>query len=143
MEVFIAMKALAGEAHPDGDIRCAAAAREQLAGLVAEAVHQAGHTPFVATQEIARQSLAPAQFMPFVRQRIQQAGLVIVIYDAELRGGLIEEGIAYAVGVPIWLLHRRGERVSSSARACATLVIEYAHLPALRQVLELGFASLR
>src|SRR5512139_816413 len=122
MEIFIAMKALAGEAHPGGDIR-----REQLAGLV----------PFVATQEIARQGLTPAQFMPFVRQRIQQAGLVIVIYDAELRGGLIEEGIAYAVGVPIWLLHRRGERVSSSARACAALVIEYAHLPALRQVLEL------
>ena len=91
----------------------------------------------------SRQRLTPAQFMPLVRQHIQQAGLVIVIYDAELRGGLIEEGIAYAAGVPIWLLHRRGERVSSSARACAALVIEYEHLPALQQVLESSFASLR
>ena len=48
------------------------------------------------------------------------------------RGGLIEEGIAYAAGVPIWLLHCRGQRVSTSALACAERVIEYENLDDIR-----------
>jgi hypothetical protein len=130
MEIFISMKVSRGNIL-----------REQLAGLIAEAALQAGHTPFVATQEIARRGLTPQQFMPFVRQRIQQAGLVIVIYDAELRGGLIEEGIAYADGVPIWLLHRQSEQVSSSARACAERVIEYESLDELGELLIAGLSA--
>ncbi len=104
----------------------------QLVGWVADAVRRAGHTPFVAYQEIAQRGLKPKVFMPFVRQQIQQSGLTIVLYVPELRGGLIEEGIAYAAGVPIWLLHCRGQRVSTSALACAERVIEYENLDDIR-----------
>ncbi|HNT24462.1 MAG TPA: hypothetical protein PKM21_08860 [Anaerolineales bacterium] len=120
MQVFIAMKVPRGTAGHPGEVDPV-----QLVGVVAEAVRRAGHTPFVAYQEIAQRGLKPKVFMPFVRQHIQQSGLVIVLYDPELRGGLVEEGIAYAAGVPIWLLHRRGQRVSTTALACAERVIEY------------------
>ncbi|MBN2548567.1 MAG: hypothetical protein JXB15_05400 [Anaerolineales bacterium] len=100
--------------------------REDLAALAAKTTRQAGHIPFVAYQEILRAGITlPSEFMPFVRREIAGAQLMLILYDTELRGGLIEEGIAYAFGVPVWLAHQAGERVSSSALGCASRVIAY------------------
>jgi hypothetical protein len=85
--------------------------------------------------------------MPFVRQHIRGSDLVIIIYHPDLRGGLIEEGIAYADNVPIWLLHKTPEScsnpqpVSSSALACANLVLEYTSLDELKLRLEKAFEA--
>jgi nucleoside 2-deoxyribosyltransferase len=108
----------------------------QAADLLAAAVLDSGHTPFVATDEIAKRSMRdPRIFMPFVRQQIQHADLVIILNHPELRGGLIEAGIAYAWDIPLWLCCRAGERVSSSMRGCADIMIEYETLDDLRDQL--------
>lgn len=131
MRVFIALKV------PRGDTQ-----REQLSALLAEQVRLAGHTPFVAWEEIVRAGLtSPAAFMPFVRQAILESDLLLVAYHPELRGGLIEMGIAYAAGIPIWLLHPAGGALSSSARGCAGRVIAYANLDNLRTRLKENFQN--
>ena len=115
VNVFIAAKT------PRGDQR-----REELANLVAEQVKGAGCEPFLAYREIEAGGMSdPRVFMPFVREHMRRSDLAIILYDSELRGGLIEEGMAFDCEVPIWLLHKAGERVSSSALGCADLVIEY------------------
>ena len=63
--------------------------------------------------------------MPFVRQHLATCDLCIVIYHPELRGGLIEAGIAYQRRIPIWLCHKPNEKVSSSMRGCSDLVLTY------------------
>lgn len=100
--------------------------REELAALAERTTRLAGHMPFVAYQEIIRAGISqPREFMPFVRREIAGAQLMLILYDSELRGGLIEAGIAYAFGVPIWLAHQAGGKVSSSALGCASRVIAY------------------
>ena len=125
MKVFVAMKVPRG--LPE---------LELLADRVADLVSQAGHQPLVATREIARLGLtAPTAFMPYVRQQVETCGLMIVLYHPELRGGLIELGLAYARHQPIWLCSQRGVHVSSSASGCADLRIEYSHLSELEEQL--------
>jgi hypothetical protein len=115
MNVFIALKTPRGQERLEG-----------LAQAAAEATRHAGHTPFVACHEIARRNLREAaQFMPFVRLQMHACGLAIVIYHPDLRGGLIEAGMAYALQIPIWLASQPGEPLSSSARGCAERLIEY------------------
>ena len=113
-------------------------AAEHLVAVVGEVLRSSGNIAFVAYQEIARRGLSPAQFMPYVREEISTSNIVLVVYSPDLRGGLIELGIAYALGVPVWLAVRKGERVSTSALACATQVIEYATLQELESGLRIA-----
>ncbi len=124
-KIFIGMKAI----RDDPQLRHAA-------DVLAAAITEAGHTPFVATDEIARRGMAdPQAFMPFVREHIRSADLVIILNHPDLRGGLIEAGIAYALGIPVWLCYQPGERVSSSMRGCADKTIEYTGLDNLQEKL--------
>lgn len=92
-------------------------------------IKSAGHQPFVAADEIARHGLTDSNdFMPFVRKHLQGSALVIILNHAELRGGLIEAGMAYAWNIPIWLCYRPSERISSSMLGCAAVTIEYVDL---------------
>ena len=107
----------------------------QAADMLAETIASAGHQPFLATDEIAKRGLTdPQDFMPFARQNLLDSDLVILLYHPELRGGLIEAGMAYAQDIPIWLCHRTGERVSSSMRGCADVTIEYEGLDDLQKM---------
>ena len=127
MKVFVAIKALRGQAE-----------RMSTAEAVRQVTQESGHEVFLASWEIEQRGISdPRQFMALVREQIRYSGLMIVLYNAELRGRLIEEGIAYADGVPIWLAHRRGERVSSSVLGCAESVVEYSDLQELAQQLRL------
>lgn len=101
------------------------ASAEQLASEVANVITEAGHSPFIAYREIARRGLLPEQFMPYVKEEISTSNIVLVVYSPDLRGGLIELGIAYALGIPVWLAAYMGEHVSTSARACATRFFHY------------------
>ena len=123
MKIFISLKVPRGDAE-----------RESIIGHLVDAIHAAGHIPFVATEEIARAELtSPQDFMPFVREYLADTDLFIVIYHPELRGGLIEVGIAYERGIPIWLCHKAGERVSSSMLGCADVVMEYEGVDDLKE----------
>ena len=123
MKIFVSLKAL--RADPE---------LEQLAALVESAIKKAGHEPFVAPREIAIHGITnPDEFMPFIRQKAADCDLMIVLYHPELRGGLIELGLAYAQEIPIWLCYPAGQRVSSSALGCADLTIEYTDLAELRE----------
>jgi hypothetical protein len=123
MKIFIVLKVPRGDAE-----------LERLADLVTEVVRQSGHEPFVATYEIAHQGLTdPKAFMPFARQHVETSDLMIVLYHPELRGGLIEIGIAYGKDIPIWLCYKPGEKISSSACGCAELTIEYKNLEELQR----------
>jgi hypothetical protein len=133
MKVFISMKV------PHGDSNL-----EQLAMLTAEIVRQAGHDPFTATEEILNQGLSnPKEFMPFAKYHVETSSLVIVLYHPELRGGLIELGLAYANDIPIWLCHKPGQRISSSALGCAEKTIEYTSLEDLRSTLSTHMRKLK
>lgn len=114
MKVFIAIKV--PRENQDG---------ERLVDSLSEMLITHGHIPFVAYRQIARQGLTPLQFMPYVRQEISYSDLVVVIYSPDLRGGLIELGIAYSLEKPIWLAIHQGEYVSSSAQASASQLIYY------------------
>ena len=115
MKVFVAIKVPRGHTE-----------RTQMAQAVSQMLQNNGHDVFLAYWELEQRGISdPRQFMPLVREQIRRSDLMIILYDAELRGGLIEAGIAYTIGVPIWLAHRRGERVSSSALGCAEIVVEY------------------
>lgn len=125
MKIFIGMKV----PRTDKELRLAA-------DLLAATVKSSGHQPFLATDEIAQRGLAdPREFMPFVRDQLRCAELVILLNHPELRGGLIEAGMAYAWEIPVWLCHKPGERVSSSMRGCAEVTIEYISLDDLRDKL--------
>jgi len=118
--------------------------RENMVKMVVELVRKAGHEPFLAYQEITRQGLVDAQeFMPFVRHHIRKSGLMIVLYEPELRGGLIEMGIAYAYEVPIWLFYSLGDRLPSSALGCAKQVIPYTSPEDLSVQLSLALNDLK
>ena len=125
MIVFIAMKV----PRTDKELRLAA-------DLLSATVKSTGHQPFLATDEIAKRGLIdPKEFMPFVRQNLHNADLLILLNHPDLRGGLIEAGMAYAREIPIWLCHKPGERVSSSMRGCADVAIEYESLDDLQRKL--------
>ena len=125
MIVFITTKVL----HADKELGLAA-------DLLAATVKSTGHQPFLATDEIAQRGLTdPKEFMPFVRQNLRNAELLILLNHTDLRGGLIEAGMAYAQNIPIWLCHRPSERVSSSIRGCADVKIEYESLDDLQEKL--------
>jgi hypothetical protein len=125
MKIFVSMKVPRG----DADL-------EQLAALARDVISQAGHDPFIATREIEAQGLTdPKDFMLFVRQQAATSDLMIVLDHPELRGGLIELGLAYAQSIPIWLCYPSEQRVSSSALGCADLTIEYVDLEDMQKQL--------
>jgi len=125
MRVFIGMKV----PREDESLR-------QAADLLSATVKSAGHQPFVATDEIARRKLNdPKDFMSFVREHLRDMELVILLNHSDLRGGLIEAGMAFAWDIPIWLCHQPCERVSSSMHGCAAVTIEYADLDDLHDKL--------
>ncbi len=98
----------------------------QAATSIVAAVLQAGHAPFLAFREIEYRGLkTPKEFMPFVREQIKASDLLLLLYDPEIRGGLVEAGIAYADGIPLWLLHKQGEAVSSSVKGIASKIIAF------------------
>ena len=104
-----------------------------VADLLPATVIAAGHQPFLATLEIAQRGLTnPKEFMPFVQKNLRDANLLILLNHPDLRGGLIEAGMAYAWDIPIWLCYKSGERVSSSMRGCAEVTIEYESLDDLQ-----------
>jgi hypothetical protein len=125
MKIFVSLKV------PRGNVEL-----EQQATLARDVIAKAGHEPFIASRKIAVQGLAePQNFMPFVRQHAATSDLMIVLYHPELRGGMIELGIAYAHKIPIWLCYKSRSRVSSSALGCADLTIEYTDLDRLQEQL--------
>ena len=124
MKIFISQKA------PRGDENLLTASL-----ALADTVRAAGHEPFLAWREIEQLGLSARQFMPFVRDHLRTCELLLILYHPQLRGGLIELGIAYAGGIPIWLAHSRGQRVSSSALGCADLVLEYSGLDDLHKMI--------
>ena len=131
IKIFVSMKV------PRGDLEL-----EKLARQTQDVILAAGHIPFIATEEIAAQKLtSPKDFMPFVKQHVKAANLMVVLYHPELRGGLIELGLAYAQDIPIWLCHKTGEKVSSSAQGCAELTIEYTDLFDLQQKLSANLSA--
>jgi hypothetical protein len=122
MKIFISMKV----PRSDETLRLAA-------DLLAATVKATGHQPFLATAEIAESGLSdPREFMPFVREQLRNTDLFLLLNHSELRGGLIEAGMAYAWDIPIWLCHQPGECVSSSMRGCADVTIEYETLDDLQ-----------
>jgi len=122
MKIFISLKVPRGDAE-----------REAIITYLRDAIHTAGHTPFVATQEIARAGLTgPREFMPFVREHLADTDLLIVVYHPELRGGLIEVGMAYERRIPIWLCHKPEEKISSSMQGCADLMFQYNNISELQ-----------
>ena len=123
MKIFISQKVPRG----DEELRL-------VSDLLLATVKSAGHQPFLATDEIARAGLtSPKDFMPFVRDHLADTDLFIVIYHPELRGGLIEVGIAYEHRIPIWLCHKPEEKISSSMLGCADVVMEYNDLVDLKE----------
>ena len=124
MKIFLSMKA----PREDGNLRAASLA-------FAEVLRAAGHEPFIAWKEIEENGLSPQQFMPFVREHLRACDLLLVLYHPELRGGLIELGIAYAFGIPIWLAHKSGEILSSSTLGCADRVLQYSSLEDLQDLI--------
>lgn len=125
MKIFVSMKV------PRGNVEL-----RQAADMLARTIASAGHQPFIAPDEIAKQKIGnPQDFMPFARHHLLESDLVILLYHPELRGGLIEAGMAYAHEIPIWLCHRAGQRVSSSMLGCAEVTIAYERLEDLQESL--------
>lgn len=132
-KIFIAMKV---PRQKDGQ-------REQLARQLAAWITHAGYEPFIAYREIQRLgNPSPQVFMPFVRQAMRSCRLAIILYHPALRGGLIEAGLAFAGGIPIWVAHKSGERVSSSLLGCAERVLAYFDLADLQEQLTQALLSL-
>ena len=115
MKIFVSMKA------PRGDVELVS-----LISALDSAIRTSGHTPFIATQEITNAGMtSPKDFMPFVRQELATSDLCIIGYHPELRGGLIEVGIAYERRIPILLCYKPSEKVSSSMLGCADVELQY------------------
>ena len=132
MKVFIVARGQHGQAE-----------EVQAAETAAQAVEASGQEPLIAYREITQRGMVAREYMPFVRQEIRQAGLLVVIFNPELRGGLIEVGIAYADGVPVWLLHKPGEQMPNSLQACADKFIVYSNLDELKTKLDGAMINLR
>lgn len=131
--IFVAMKV---PRRQDDECR-------QITQLLAESIARAGYEPFIAYQEIQRLgNPSPRAFMPFVRQAMRSCQLAIILYDPALRGGLIEAGLAYAKGIPIWVAHTPGEQVSSSLLGCAERVLIYRHPADLQEQITQALQSL-
>lgn len=123
MKIFVSMKV------PRADVELAT-----VISPLDSAIRTTGHTPFIATDEIAKAGFtSPQEFMPFVRQHLATCDICIVIYHPELRGGLIEVGIAYERGIPIWLYHKPDEKVSSSMLGCSDVVLTYNDVAELKE----------
>ena len=123
MKIFLSLKVPRGNTE-----------RESIIEHLTDVICASGHIPFGATEEISRAGLtAPKDFMPFVREEMIDCDLMIVVYHPELRGGLIEVGIAYERRVPIWLCHKGAEKVSSSMLGCADVVLKYEGVEDLRE----------
>ena len=132
-KIFVAMKV---PRQGDGQ-------REQLARQLAAWIAHAGYEPFIAYREIQRQgNPSPQVFMPFVRQAMRTCCLAIILYPPALRGGLIEVGLAYAEGIPIWVAYTTGEQVSSSLLGCAERVLVYNNPEDLQEQLTQALQSL-
>lgn len=116
MQIFVTLKA-----------PCEDPALQSLAGLLETEITRAGHSPFIASCELAKRGLA-AGFMQYIRQHIKNSDLLLLLYHPDLRGGLIEQGIAYALGIPVWLAHPADLNISTTARECATQNFPY-HTP--------------
>lgn len=112
-----------------------------MADLIEGQVYAAGMTCFVAPRELQRCGL-PAGFMQTIRAEIQCSDLMIVLYAPELRGGLVELGMAYALDNPIWLLCRAQEKVSNTALECASKIIRYKDADDLRTQLQVEIVNL-
>jgi hypothetical protein len=97
---------------------------QTLAAQIETEIKTAGFIPFIASKELEKHGLTPG-FMRFIEAHIRQSGLMLILYHHELRGGLIEEGMAYALGIPIWLAYHTDMKVSTTARECAATRIEY------------------
>lgn len=111
--IFVCLK----YSHPNVD---------HLAHTLSEVILAAGHQPVIAYQEITERGFTTGQlWMPFVRDLLHEADLLVVVHDPQLRGGLIEVGIAYALDVPVWLLHQQAETVSHSLLGCAEQILVY------------------
>ncbi|MBT3321215.1 MAG: hypothetical protein HN392_02920 [Anaerolineae bacterium] len=123
MKIFLSLKVPREDAE-----------REAIITQLGDAIRITGHTPFVATEEIARAGMTtPKDFMPFVRDELADCDLMIVIYHPELRGGLIEVGMAYERKIPIWLCAKENEKISSSMLGCTNEVVIYENTDALRE----------
>ena len=123
MKIFLSIKV------PRGDSE-----REDIINHLRDAISMAGHIPFVATKEISQAGLtAPQDFMPFVREHLADTDLLIVVYHPDLRGGLIEVGMAYERRIPIWLCHKQAEKISSSMLGCADLLIHFNNIAELQR----------
>ena len=86
----------------------------------------AGHYSCVGFREIRRRNWTDGKiWMPFIKERLAQAQLCVLVYDPALRGGFVELGIAFAYAIPIWLVARRGSPLSRSVAGCATRIIIY------------------
>lgn len=133
MKIFVSMKV------PRADVELAS-----VISAMDSAIRTTGHTPFIATDEIAKAGLtSPQAFMPFVREHLANSDICIVIYHPELRGGLIEVGIAYERRIPIWLCHKPDEKISSSMRGCADVVLTYNDVSDLKEKAQNKLTSLR
>lgn len=95
-----------------------------LADLLETEITRAGHTPFIASRELAKRGLQPG-FMPYICEELESSHLLLLLYHPDLRGGLIEQGIAYALGIPVWLAYPTDLKLSTTARECATKLIPY------------------
>ncbi len=99
---------------------------EMLANLLTEVTVEYGHVALVAYRKIRENGLLSGEtWMPYVKDLMADTDLMVV-YDSGLRGGLIEVGMAYALGLPVWLLHEQGMAVSNSMLGCAARVMPYA-----------------
>ena len=133
MKIFVSMKV------PRADVELAS-----IISALDSTIRTAGHTPFIATDEIAKAGMtSPKEFMPFVRQHLATCDLCIVIYHPELRGGLIEVGIAYERRIPIWLCHKPKEKISSSMLGCSDVVLTYNDVDDLKEKAQNKLTSLR
>ncbi len=117
---------------------------EQAAFIAAfsEKVQKAGHLPFVAAEEIAKAGMISSdKFMPFIRAQLAETDIFVLLYHPELRGGLIEAGIAYERGIPIRVYCRKGEKISSSLLGCADKIIEYNDMKDLQKKILLALTN--
>ena len=119
------------------------AASQQLAQELAEHLGDHGHRTLLAPLEIARHKLSVHERMRWVKQQLEHTAWLVVLEHPQLRGGLIELGIAHALGVPSVVCHHPGARVSSSALGCALAVLTHHDSLDLAQQLRQVFNTAR
>lgn len=66
--------------------------------------------------------------MPFIKTLLRTCDLLILVYEESLRRGFVELGMAYAQSLPIWILAKPGQSISSSVQGCAAKMILYESL---------------